>query len=73
MGRAGRQRVLARSWSALGDQLIGHYAAVLGERSGAAGHQGPVGSPGGIGDPGGVGPVPERGTPARTRAGARAA
>ncbi len=35
MGRAGRQRVLARSWAALGDQLIGHYAAVLGERSGA--------------------------------------
>lgn len=35
MGRAGRQRVLARSWTALGDQLIGHYAAVLGERSGA--------------------------------------
>jgi len=33
MGRAGRQRVLARSWTALGDQLIGHYAAVLGERS----------------------------------------
>jgi hypothetical protein len=30
MGRAGRQRVLARSWTALGDQLIGHYAAVLG-------------------------------------------
>jgi glycosyltransferase involved in cell wall biosynthesis len=35
MGRAGRQRVLARSWTALGDQLIRHYAAVLGERSGA--------------------------------------
>ena len=31
MGRAARQRVLARSWAALGDQLIGHYAAVLGE------------------------------------------
>ena len=30
MGRAARQRVLARSWTALGDQLIGHYAAVLG-------------------------------------------
>jgi phosphatidylinositol alpha 1,6-mannosyltransferase len=37
MGRAGRQRVLARSWAALGDQLIGHYAAVLGERCGLAG------------------------------------
>ena len=42
MGRAARQRVLARSWAALGDQLIGHYAAVLGERSGAAGHPCPV-------------------------------
>ncbi len=30
MGRAARQRVLARSWTALGDELIGHYAAVLG-------------------------------------------
>ncbi len=37
MGRAARQRVLARSWMALGDQLIGHYAAVLGERSGEPG------------------------------------
>jgi phosphatidylinositol alpha 1,6-mannosyltransferase len=37
MGRAARQRVLARSWTALGDQLIGHYAAVLGERSPLAG------------------------------------
>ena len=37
MGRAARQRVLARSWMALGDQLIGHYAAVLGERSGGPG------------------------------------
>jgi phosphatidylinositol alpha 1,6-mannosyltransferase len=46
MGRAGRQRVLARSWSALGDQLIGHYAAVLGERSGAPGQPGPVTQPG---------------------------
>ncbi len=43
MGRAGRQRVLARSWAALGDQLIDHYAAVLGERSGAAEGPGPVG------------------------------
>jgi phosphatidylinositol alpha 1,6-mannosyltransferase len=42
MGRAARQRVLARSWAALGDQLIGHYAAVLGERSAAAGHPRPV-------------------------------
>jgi phosphatidylinositol alpha 1,6-mannosyltransferase len=73
MGRAGRQRVLSRSWSALGDQLIGHYAAVLGERSGVAGHQGPVGGPGPAGGPGAAGPVPARGTPAGDRAGARAA
>jgi phosphatidylinositol alpha 1,6-mannosyltransferase len=37
LGRAARQRVLARSWTALGDQLIGHYAAVLGERCPLAG------------------------------------
>jgi phosphatidylinositol alpha 1,6-mannosyltransferase len=37
MGRAARQRVLARSWTALGDQLIGHYAAVRGERCPLAG------------------------------------
>ncbi len=37
MGRAARQQVLARSWTALGDQLIGHYAAVLGERCPLAG------------------------------------
>jgi phosphatidylinositol alpha 1,6-mannosyltransferase len=28
-GRAARQRVLGRSWAALGDELIGHYEAVL--------------------------------------------
>ena len=28
-GQAARDRVLARSWTALGDALIGHYAAVL--------------------------------------------
>ena len=37
MGRAARQRVAARSWTAVGDQLIGHYAAVLGERCPLAG------------------------------------
>jgi phosphatidylinositol alpha 1,6-mannosyltransferase len=48
MGRAGRQRVLARSWTALGDQLIGHYAAVLAERSAGelAGDQRDAVSPG---------------------------
>ena len=28
-GQAGRQRVTARSWAALGDALLGHYAAVV--------------------------------------------
>jgi phosphatidylinositol alpha 1,6-mannosyltransferase len=28
-GRAARQRVLGRTWEALGDELIGHYEAVL--------------------------------------------
>jgi phosphatidylinositol alpha 1,6-mannosyltransferase len=28
-GRAARQRVLGRTWQALGDELIGHYEAVL--------------------------------------------
>jgi phosphatidylinositol alpha 1,6-mannosyltransferase len=30
MAAAGRELVLGRSWSAIGDQLIDHYAAVLG-------------------------------------------
>ncbi|MFC7405959.1 glycosyltransferase family 4 protein [Georgenia alba] len=29
MGEAGRRRVLPRSWTALGDALLGHYAAVI--------------------------------------------
>jgi phosphatidylinositol alpha 1,6-mannosyltransferase len=33
-GRAARQRVLGRTWAALGDELIGHYEAVL--RAGSA-------------------------------------
>ena len=37
MGGAARQRVLAAHWTALGDQLIGHYAAVLGGRPGGPG------------------------------------
>jgi len=28
-GRAARQRVLGRTWTALGDELIGHYEAIL--------------------------------------------
>jgi phosphatidylinositol alpha 1,6-mannosyltransferase len=31
-GAAGRRRVLSRSWPALTEELIGHYAAVLGAR-----------------------------------------
>jgi phosphatidylinositol alpha 1,6-mannosyltransferase len=31
-GAAGRRKVLSRSWPALTDELIGHYAAVLGAR-----------------------------------------
>jgi phosphatidylinositol alpha 1,6-mannosyltransferase len=31
MGRAGREKTISRSWSALGDQLITHYSAVLGQ------------------------------------------
>jgi phosphatidylinositol alpha 1,6-mannosyltransferase len=30
MGEAARRRVLGRSWPALVDELIGHYAAILG-------------------------------------------
>jgi phosphatidylinositol alpha 1,6-mannosyltransferase len=33
-GRAARQRVLGRTWTALGEELIGHYEAVL--RAGSA-------------------------------------
>jgi phosphatidylinositol alpha 1,6-mannosyltransferase len=33
-GRAARQRVLGRTWTALGDELIGHYETVL--RAGSA-------------------------------------
>jgi phosphatidylinositol alpha 1,6-mannosyltransferase len=31
-GEAGRRMVLSRSWPALTEELIGHYAAVLGRR-----------------------------------------
>jgi phosphatidylinositol alpha 1,6-mannosyltransferase len=30
-GAAGRRKVLGRSWSALTEELTGHYAAVLGQ------------------------------------------
>jgi phosphatidylinositol alpha 1,6-mannosyltransferase len=39
LGAAGRQKVGDRSWSALGDELLGHYAAVLGTGA-RAGRQG---------------------------------
>jgi phosphatidylinositol alpha 1,6-mannosyltransferase len=37
MGQAARQRVLARSWTAVGDALIGHYEAVLADRGQVSG------------------------------------
>jgi phosphatidylinositol alpha 1,6-mannosyltransferase len=36
MGQAGRQKVLGRTWPALGDELIGHYAEILSRRGKAA-------------------------------------
>ncbi|WP_455355032.1 glycosyltransferase family 4 protein [Streptomyces sp. SYSU K217416] len=35
-GRAGRAAVEGRTWEAIGDQLLGHYADVLGERAAVA-------------------------------------
>jgi phosphatidylinositol alpha 1,6-mannosyltransferase len=36
MGQAGRRKVLGRTWPALGDELIGHYAETLSRRGKAA-------------------------------------
>jgi phosphatidylinositol alpha 1,6-mannosyltransferase len=36
MGEAARRRVLGRSWPALVDELLGHYAAVVGADAGSA-------------------------------------
>jgi phosphatidylinositol alpha 1,6-mannosyltransferase len=36
MGRAARQKVAGRTWPVLGDELIGHYAEILGHRGKAA-------------------------------------
>ena len=38
LGAAGRRKVLGRSWPALTDELIGHYAAVLGRERAAPEH-----------------------------------
>jgi phosphatidylinositol alpha 1,6-mannosyltransferase len=40
-GAAGRRKVLGRSWPALTEELIGHYAAVLGRTRREAGERGP--------------------------------
>ena len=38
-GAAGRRKVLSRSWPALTEELIGHYAAVLGARLARSGYE----------------------------------
>ena len=48
-GQAGRQRVSARSWAALGDALLGHYAAVLARDQEPGQHRDPGPAP--AGDP----------------------
>ncbi len=60
MGRASRARLLGRSWTALGDELIGHYAAVLGgARLAAALHDVPTNpEPIAIAPPAGAGVQP---------------
>jgi phosphatidylinositol alpha 1,6-mannosyltransferase len=44
MGEAGRHRMLGRSWSALVDELIGHYAAVIGAAATPYGCRKPMGA-----------------------------
>jgi phosphatidylinositol alpha 1,6-mannosyltransferase len=53
-GTAGRRKVLGRSWSALTEELIGHYAAVLGrKRPAPVRYAKPAGAGGTGGNPGG--------------------
>jgi phosphatidylinositol alpha 1,6-mannosyltransferase len=33
MGEAGRRKVLGRSWSAVGDELLDHYRSVIAARA----------------------------------------
>ncbi|MBZ6477566.1 glycosyltransferase family 4 protein [Streptomyces griseocarneus] len=40
-GRAGRESVLGRTWGVVGDELLAHYAEVLGVRGGVRGGSGP--------------------------------
>lgn len=73
-GRAGRQRVLSRSWAALGDELIRHYTEVLGlapagRQPGGVPAAGPPGAGGpGAGGPGGGRPDVDRPDVDRVRA-----
>jgi phosphatidylinositol alpha 1,6-mannosyltransferase len=52
LGQAGRQRVAAGSWAALGDVLLGHYAAVLARDQELGRHRDPGPVAGGVPGPG---------------------